>query len=79
MGTSQLAYLLEEIEPVTAPQLVALVEGSGLSKRRFSELLGVSRETLRRWMDGTHPIPLATGKLIALLAPFDDPKHGSTP
>ena len=54
----------------TAPSVATIREGTGLSQRRFAELLGVSVRTLQEWEQGRRQPTGAARTLIRMAAKY---------
>jgi len=51
----------------TAPSVATIREGTGLSQRRFAELLGVSVRTLQEWEQGRRA-PSGAARTLLMIA-----------
>lgn len=57
-------------EPMTPAELVVITGWLGLDQRALAEIVGVSERSVRRWTQGTHPIPEGIREQIENLEAF---------
>jgi DNA-binding transcriptional regulator YiaG len=50
---------LASARSVTASALFAVLKDHDVSRARFADMLGIDEKTVRQWLDGSKPIPLA--------------------
>ncbi|MFA7478750.1 MAG: hypothetical protein WC184_12825 [Acidimicrobiia bacterium] len=57
-------------EPMTPAELVVIAGWLGLDQRALAEIVGVSERSVRRWTQGTHPIPEGVREQVENLEAF---------
>jgi hypothetical protein len=60
-------------KPMRGPEFNSAIEKLGMSRVGVARFIGIDERTPRRWIKGTHPVPVPVAILLRMMIRFNIP------